>query len=209
MAGKVFCKSCQVEVEPISVSMGTEGVERLRCPECGSFLDAEPDEFKAALQESEEFVFTDESISVPIFPSIFLVGYPEQTALMLEDQIIQRNLAREVVVLPNGEDLIIRLIQSLSSLDGEEIGLIITEVPMPYINGINTAIAVRAIEKTYPGHSLIPILFITRKPCDDTFKKAIRFLSPARYASLGSSDDSGQMAPRLNKIVALLCQEKW
>jgi CheY-like chemotaxis protein len=207
--GKIYCSDCREEVEPVSVSMGPDGIERLRCPNCGAFLDGGDDEFREALQEGEEFVFSDESISVPVFSTIYLVGYPEGVGSLVEGQILEKNFARDVHVLANGEELIVRLIQNLNSLSGDDIGLVIMEVPMPYLNGINAAIAMRAIERTYPAHKLIPILFLTHKGVDDTFKKVIKFLSPAKYAHLGPSDDSSKLAPRMNKIISLLAQEKW
>ncbi|GEM_PF-514855 len=206
---KIHCPACHEEVEPIAVSMGTEGIERLRCPNCGAFLDKGKDEFSEALQEGEEFVFSDESISIPVFPSIYLVGYSERVGALIEEQILERNFARDVHSLSNGEDLIVRLIQNLNSLNHDDIGLVILEVTMPYLNGINAAIAMRAIERTYPAHNLIPILFLTHKGVDETFKKVIKFLSPAKYASLGSSEDFSKLAPRVNKIISLLAQEKW
>ena len=206
---KAYCKNCNREVDAVSVSMGTEGIERIRCPDCGAFLDKDRDDFAEALREDEQYVFSDESISIPVFTSVLMVGYAEQVGNIIEEQVVQRNLAREVNILANGEDLIVRMIQSMNSLDGENIDLVITEVPMPYINGINTAIAMRAIERTYPDHELIPILFLTHKGCDDTFKKVIKFLNPAKYASLGPAGDAQKIAPRVNRIVSLLAQEKW
>ncbi len=204
-----YCQECRREVDAITVSMGTEGIERLRCPECGAFLDEGRDDFAEALREGEDTVFSDESISVPVFPSVCLVGYPDEVGRIIEEQIIQKNLARDVQVLPNGEELIVRLIQSLNEVNGEDIGLVVMEVPMPYINGINTAVAMRAIERTYANHNLIPLLFFTHKPCDDTFKKVIRFLNPAKYAHLGPSDERSQVVPVINKVISLLAQEKW
>ena len=105
--------------------------------------------------------------------------------------------------------MILKLIPDLNDTDGNHINLLILDVPMPYLNGINAAIGIRAIEKIYPKHSLIPILFLTRKPIDDTFKKVIKYLSPAKYASLGPSDIPKELVPRLSRIIALLSQEAW
>jgi hypothetical protein len=80
---------------------------------------------------------------------------------------------------------------------------------MPFLNGINAAIGLRAVERTYPEHDLIPILFLTNKPCDDTFKKVIRFLAPAKYATLGPVDDKGKLIKHLHRIISLVAQEKW
>ena len=209
---KKFCPKCGRKVEVISVSIGTEGIERLRCSNCGAFLDEtnDRDSFREAVISGEEsFEFKDESIVIPTYHTILLVGYRPEVSNLIADAIGKKNLARQVIHCETGEEMIIKVIPDLESPDGNKINLVILDVPMPYLNGINAGIGLRAIEKAYPDHSPIPILFLTRKPMDETFKKVIKYLTPAKYAGLGPSDNPKELAPRLNRIIALLAQESW
>ena len=57
---------------------------------------------------------------------------------------------------------------------------------MPVVNGVNAAIAMRAIEKGYDLKKPIPILFFTAKQCDETFKKVLSYTTPAKYINKGT-----------------------
>ena len=207
-----WCPSCAAEVEVISVSMGTEGIDRPRCANCGAFLDedrGEGSEFTLPTDE-EGPAFSTEAIAIPTFNAVLVVGYPDQLRGLIVEQMTQKNLAREIVPYQNGEEMIIHVINSLQNLGGDnQVNLIVLDVPMAFLNGINAAIGLRAVERTYPLHKPIPLLFLTQKPCDDTFKKVIKFLSPAKYAGLGPSENPAELGPRLNRIVSLVAKEKW
>ena len=199
-------------MEPVSVSMGTEGIERLRCPNCGAFLDIPDDDasFREALLSGEEQIpFSDESIIIPTYDIVVVAGYKPELMNIIVEEMSKKNLAREITPCANGEELIIKLIKDLNSSDGGHINLIVLDVPMPYLNGINAAIGIRAIEKTYPEHPPVPILFMTKKPVDDTFKKVIKYVAPAKYAGLGASDNPKELAGRISRIITLLTQENW
>jgi len=192
--------------------MGVDGVERLRCSNCGAFLDAEAADagFREALMSDEDQTpFSDESIVIPTYDTVVVAGYRPDLMNVIVNEVSRKNLARTVVPCENGEDVILKLIPDLNGTDGNHINLLILDVPMPYLNGINAAIGIRAIEKTFADHSPIPILFLTRKPIDDTFKKVIKYLNPAKYAGLGPSDSAKDLVPRLARIIALLSQEGW
>ncbi len=207
-----FCQRCGRKVEVVSVSLGVQGVERLRCSNCGAFLDeAVADEgFRdALLSDSQEIAFSDDSIVIPTYDTVMVAGYRPELMNIIVNEVSRKNLARSVIPCESGEEIIIKLIPDLSSDTGNQINLLVLDVPMPYLNGINAAIGIRAIEKTYPKHGLVPILFLTHKPVDDTFKKVIKYLAPAKYAGLGPSDTPKELIPRLDRIIALLAREGW
>jgi CheY-like chemotaxis protein len=207
-----FCQKCGRKVEVISVSIGMEGIERLRCSNCGTFIDEKEgdDAFKDALLSGEgQESFSDDSIVIPAYDTVVVAGYRPEVMNVIVSTMTRKNIAREVIPCENGEELIIRLIQDLNSGDTNHVNLAILDVAMPYLNGINAAIGVRAIEKNYTSHSPVPILFLTRKPIDDTFKKVIKYLSPSKYAGLGPSDNPKELSPRLSRIISLLSQESW
>ena len=55
----------------------------------------------------------------------------------------------------------------------------IIDFKMPIINGINTAISLRAYERAYKRDSLIPVLFFCDPPDSEAFRKVLSFCSPA------------------------------
>ena len=191
--------------------MGTEGIERPRCANCGAFFDEERgagEEFSLP-KEEESPAFSGEGIAIPSFQAVMVVGYLDAVRNLIVEQMTQKNLAREVLPCVNGEEMIIKAIDSMQKTENNDIGLIVLDVPMPFLNGINAAIGLRAVERTYPLHKPIPLLFLTRKPCDDTFKKVIKFLSPAKYVGLGPSDQPAELSLRLGRIIGLISQETW
>ena len=208
---RAWCAVCQADVEIVAVSMGTEGIERPRCANCGTYLDEEREvgqEFSLA-EEQEAPAFSADSVAIPTFKTVLIVGYRDDVRSLILEQMTLKNLAREILPCVNGEEMIINAIAALQRGEDGEVSLIVLDVPMPFLNGINAAIGLRAVERTYPGHRLVPLLFLTRKPCDETFKKVIKFLSPAKYAGLGPSDNSVELGPRLGRIINLVSQEKW
>ena len=210
-AERAWCSSCQADVEIVTVSMGTEGIDRPRCSNCGAYLDEEkPAGREFSLAEDEQApVFSSDSIAIPTFKTVMVVGYRDDVRSLIVEQMTQKNLAREIIPCINGEEMIIQVIASLQQGKNGAMNLILLDVPMPFLNGINAAIGLRALERTYSGHKPFPLIFLTRKPCDDTFKKVIKFLAPAKYAGLGPSDSPADLAPRLGRIIGLIAQEKW
>ncbi len=204
----VFCPSCQVEVEA-AMSLGPGGKKVPRCTICGTMISNESADEKSSVA-LDEMSFVDESIAIPEKDGIIVTGYSPQVREIIYNRLMEKQMGREIIQCKNGEEMVIKVIENLrSNGKNPNLDLIITDVPMPFLNGINAAIGLRAIEKSYKNHDLIPVLFLTNKPCDDTFKKVIRFLAPAKYATLGPVDDPQGVSKHLSKIFSLLAKEKW
>lgn len=200
-----------VEVECIMAPVGQGGKLAPRCSICGTVIEeaAAPGPADRSLS-LDEVSFVDESISIPSLDTVLVSGYTPSVRQILLDKMSEKHLAREAIPCSNGEDMIVEVIARLSagSRDGK-VDLVVIDVPMPFLNGINASIGLRAVERTYRDHDLIPVLFLTNKPCDDTFKKVIRFLSPAKYATLGPIDDRDKFIKHVSRIISLVSQEKW
>lgn len=205
-----WCSACQADVEVVSVAMGTEGIERPRCANCGTYLDeSDLTGGDFSLEGPQAAPKISDRVVIPNYSSVLVVGYAGPIRDLILDHMTNQHLARELVSCENGEEMIIQTIQHLAAGGNGSLSLIVLEVPMPFLNGINAAIGLRAVEKKYPSHTPIPILFLTHKPCDDTFKKVIKFLSPAKYAGLGPSTNPAEVGPRLERIISLIAREKW
>jgi CheY-like chemotaxis protein len=209
---RMYCPSCSAEVETVLAGRGPDGKPLVKCTICGSAISAVAQAAAPADKtiSLDEISFTDEAISVPTLDTVLVAGYPPTVRQILVDKLVDKQLAREVVPLANAEDAIVSIIGGMSAKGNNgRVDLLVLDVPMPFLNGINAAIGLRAIERSYKDHDLIPILFLTNKPCDDTFKKVIKYLAPAKYATLGPVDDRDKFLKHVQRIIALLAQERW
>jgi len=200
-----------MEVETINAP-GPEGLIVPRCTLCGAVienLDGPASEADPSVSLGLEESFTDDSVVIPDLDTTLLVGYTPSVRQTILDKMVERQLSREILPCQNGEEMIVKIIDSLSNDGKGRIDLVVTDVPMPFLNGINAAVGLRAIERSYPEHDLIPILFLTNKACDETFKKVIRYLTPAKYATLGPVDQKDQFESHLNRVFSLVAKEKW
>jgi CheY-like chemotaxis protein len=201
----IFCDNCSEKVEAFATPKPGGGIQ-YKCSICGSTLhDKVDDTNSVGLNESG---FIDESVSFPGMDTILTAGYSPSIRGMLLDKITEKQIAKNAEGAANGEEMIVKVIDAMNGSTGK-IDLLITDVPMPFLNGINAAIGLRAIEHTYKDHDLIPVLFLTNKACDDTFKKVIRFLAPAKYATLGPIDDKQKLEKHLHRVISLIAREEW
>jgi CheY-like chemotaxis protein len=207
---RLFCPDCQAEVECV-IGRAADKTPVAKCTVCGGLIKERPARSSASETLTlDEVSFIDESFSVPTLDTVLVTGYPPTIRDVLVDKMVEKQVAREVAPMQNGEDMIVAVLNSITAkAKNSKVDLVILDVPMPYLNGINAAIGLRAIERTYKDHDLIPILFLTNKPCDDTFRKVIKFLAPAKYATLGPVDDRDKLVKHLHRIIGLLAQEKW
>jgi len=182
---KKYCPSCGFKAP--FYTMITAGGEVDKCHHCNSDL---PDEAEAArgLELGRVFVVED-------------------TALlreMISDIMVSQGLAREVLACQNGAEFLSRYTQELAR--GARPGLVLLDVVMPILNGINAAVAMRAVEEGL-GQRKVPILFFTVKPCDEQFRKVLSYCSPAMYINKGADASPERMRVRVAQVVARLFQE--
>lgn len=182
---KRFCPSCGVKVTPFI--MFQEGDEIHRCPDCGFTLTDVTDQ--AELRTLEKVLIAEDSAALI-----------NRIAQILEE----RRMAEWVTKCADGSEFLTRLVEQLEQK--RAINLVILDVNMPIINGVNAAIAMRAIEKGYDSKKPIPILFFTAKQCDETFKKVLSYTKPAKYINKGIGSSPDEFADRLYQVLSHLLQ---
>ena len=121
---------------------------------------------------------------------------------MLEQMFIQQKMAKEVVSGKNGVEFI--SIVSKRFKDDLPISLALLDVEMPVMSGIQAAISMREMEKTFGRKRKTPILFFTGKPCDDRFKAVLKQLEPSSYVNKGQSPDPLELVKRVYKVLQIL-----
>lgn len=136
---------------------------------------------------------------------VIISGYGEPHKKLLATAL-KESFATEVAACPTGEALLVEFTRGIR--DGQPPGLLILESAMPVLNGINTALCVRALEKGGHISPPTPILFFTNKELDETLRKVVRFVAPAKYLPIGDTapDTFRQKAAQ---VADLLGQEKW
>lgn len=192
MAHYTYCPRCNKDVEVIEVSMGTRGGgATLRCAECGAVL-AEKDEKSP-----------DERLKLT---RVITAGYSDIQNDLIIAALVRNQYADVLEGCSSGEELLVKTTNLLYKRAAPK--LLMLEVNMPIMNGINAALCLRSIEKGISA-SKIPILFFTQKPLDEMFTKAIKFLTPAKYVPLPPNVDIETFRKRVDQIAELLKSEKW
>ncbi len=185
---KMFCPSCGEMVEYFV--MLTEGDEIRHCSTCGLILHNEPAE--------QEQIKTLQSVMAAEDSSILLKT--------LSNMMISKKIAKKVIPCKNGEEFIAQVVESLKS--NHPASMVILDVGMPILNGINAAVILRAIEKGYGRKRPVPILFFTAYKCDDTFKKVLKYCQPAKYINKGTGSSPDEFAERLYQVIFQLLAEQ-
>ena len=120
---------------------------------------------------------------------------------MLKDILTDENLARNVTCCDHGADFLSTF--TGMAMEGEPPALAVLDLAMPVLNGVNAAIAMRAIEKPL-GLLPAPILFFTSQKCDDSFKKVLSYCKPAQYINKGVSSTPELLASRVRNVIIQL-----
>jgi len=182
---KKYCPGCGTTV-PYYTMVSAEG-DLDRCQYCSSVLN-------------------DEGLAAP-GDGAGRVYVVEDTALireMVKDILLAKGLADDVKVCVNGADFVKSYTNSLIKEDGP--GLVMLDVVMPVMNGINAAVAMRAVESAF-GVERTPVVFFTVRQCDDSFRKVLKFCSPAMYINKGTDATPELMKQRVEKVAVQVLNE--
>ena len=188
---KLYCPSCGEQVE--FFVMLNEGDEIKHCSTCGLILHEEQ-KIKAQAKKLK----TLQNVVAAEDNTLLL----KTVSHMLKD----KKITKTVDATKNGEDFITTVVDRIKN--DKPISLVILDVNMPILNGINAAVIFRAIEKGYGKKRPTPILFFTSYKCDDTFKKVLKYCKPAKYINKGTGASPEEFAERLYQVVYQLLSEQ-
>ena len=182
---KYFCPSCGENVEMYIVER--EGGRDTHCIFCGMIVESAP---VAKFKIADTTLVADDSSMI---------------RKMLGDMLIDAELTRKVSGCSNGPEFITAFTKKAVSKD--PYSLVIMDVNMPVLNGINAAIAFRSIEKALQLKP-VPLLFFTARKCDENFKKILAYCKPAQYVNKGINFSSLEvLASRITQVVSHLLTE--
>jgi len=138
----------------------------------------------------------------PVFDCCLIAGYGPAQMAALRDIVDSRNLAGITSTALNGSEFL-----ELSGKFFQEkkpIDIIITEVRMQGLNGVQAAIAFRSFERGFGLKNVAPIVFFTEMPKDQNIEKAVEFLKPCKY--LQSTPDRTEFERRARALVERLAE---
>jgi len=185
MTEERYCPSCGETVE--SIVMVREGDEHVMCACCG-------------------MVFKD--VVKPIRTLRAVLAAEDSPVLLrkVAEMLEAKEITRTVIPCKNGEEFLENTVSRLRA--ALPVSLAILDVNMPILNGVNAAIAVRAVERGMGTSQKIPVLFFTSHKCDANFQKMLKYCTPAHYINKGAGSSPEEFAERLYKVITGLLQEQ-
>lgn len=117
--------------------------------------------------------------SVEPYTNLLVAGYNSGQFGALRDVAHTKNISKITTACLNGAELIYEAARAFRAQ--KPVDLILTEVKMPIINGLNAALSFRNMERAYEIKNAAPIMFFTESPADDTMKKIVKYLNPSKH----------------------------
>lgn len=185
MSDKIYCPSCGEDVEPFVVI--EKGDEITKCSSCGLNLS---DVYEAEVKLAKVLLAEDSKLLREMAQEIF----------------IKKGLTNDIQVFEDGEKLIEAYIRALTNY--ETISLIVLDIKMPNVGGLETGLAIRDVERDFSAVKPAPILFFSAVKADDELRELMNKLSPAAYVNKGQESRPDILAERLFRIVIKLFQKK-
>lgn len=207
MVQYAYCPKCDKDAELVEVSLGTRGGEStLRCAECGHIIANFAKDYSKQGPIGQGAAPRGEGREKEKLIRVVSAGFTDVQNDLLISAVVRAKYADAFDHCANGEEFLSRMTSLLHKKERPR--LIILEVNMPIMNGINSALCLRSIEKGIADEK-VPILFFTQKSLDDMFTRAIKFLSPAKYVPLPPNPGADVFKKRAEQVVELLKQETW
>ena len=122
---------------------------------------------------------TSVSVSAPPFENCLLAGYVPARKSIIEPLVESKSLAKEFVSVNHGGEFV--QAAAMGFRDGKPLDLIITEIRMPLLNGIQSSVAFRNMEKVYGVQNPAPVVIFSEVAPDVNVRKAVEYLKPAKF----------------------------
>lgn len=180
-----YCPSCGEQVYTYTVV--TDGAIEVRCSSCGFPLGAE------------------QGHPLPGVDCILIADDDRFFRSLLADLLVERGLTATVVPCESGATFLTAATERF--LQGLPNKIAILDIIMEPLDGISTALALRALEKGLKVVRPTPILFLSAARYNDNLKKLISRCQPALYLNKGSDSTPDRLGPRLEKVIGYMLQQ--
>ncbi len=180
-----YCPSCGERVYTYSVLK--EGVIELRCSPCG---------FPVTLTQGPP---------IPRLDCIVIADDDQFFLSFLTDLLKERGITNNVIPCETGTRF---LTVATERLRQEPHGvLVILDIMMEPMDGIVTALALRAVEQALNLAEPTPILFLSAARYE-TLSRQIGRCQPALYLNKGMDSTPDKLGPRLEKVIGYLLTQR-
>ncbi len=208
-----YCPSCGKTVKVFGLL--AEGDMIFRCMQCGMEV-----ENPAKAETEQSSTESSRPIAPPYVPMkdqsqtshkknghrrlkyVMIAEDSKLLSQLLEDILIEEGYTDRVGASLDGDAFIQKFTESMIKNDPPN--LIILDINLPVIDGMNICIAIRAIERAFGHQKGRPILFFTAREADTSLKKIMETYKPARYINKGSEGDPEKLATRIKTVMQTL-----
>ena len=181
-----YCPSCGQNVATYSVKK--EGALEVRCGSCSfpiEVVKAQPPQPLSCI------MITDDARTF---------------RTLLAEVLKERGLAEKIITCESGTEFLTLAAERISQK--LPIRLAILDILMDNLDGVSTALALRAFEKGLKVTRPTPILFLSGVPSDASLKNIIRDHQPALYLNKGTDATREKLGSRLEQLIGYLAQKE-
>jgi CheY-like chemotaxis protein len=126
-------------------------------------------------------------------PRVWIVGFGAPFRQWFVEDLAQK-LQVEAAAFATGEEILRAMSEALAS--GSMPSLVVLDLRIPIMNGINVAIAIRAYELGFGMEEKVPLIFMFNPPEQASFEKVLKFCQPIRVVAAGESEEELKVAAR-------------
>ncbi len=125
---------------------------------------------------------------------------------LVSDILVKKQIAQSVIPCSSGVELLSVAAERLHK--GLPIRLAVLDILMQPLDGMATALSLRAIEKGFHLPTPIPLLFLSAVRSDDTLRRFIAKCQPALYLNKAADSTPEKLGDRIEKVVVYLLQAR-
>jgi CheY-like chemotaxis protein len=206
-----YCAGCGKNVKVFGLM--AEGNMVYRCIQCGMEVDQKHENQPADIYSDVEAqppapIKRDEPqplqqvVQKKKLKNVMIAEDSKLLSEILNDLLINEGFAETVISSLDGDAFIQKFTESM--INKNPPNLIILDINLPNIDGMNICVAIRSIEKAFGMKKGRPILFFTSKEIDSHLKKIMDSYPPARYINKGIEADPEKIAIRIKKVMETL-----
>jgi CheY-like chemotaxis protein len=180
------------------------------CPSCGQGVDT------YEVEKEQEIEVRCSACSYPVgvvkgealrgLACVLIADDERLFRSLVTDLLVEQGLAQKVIPCESGAEFLTVATERI--LQGLPIKVAILDIIMEPLDGIATAVALRAFEKALKVTQPIPILFLSALPFDSSLKSVLDQNQPALYLNKGSDAVPEKLGPRLARVIGHLLQRE-
>lgn len=131
-----------------------------------------------------------------------IAGYTAWQMGALRTFVEEKKLAKIHSAVLNGAEFM--EVAGKAFREQKPVDLIITEIKMPVLNGVQSCVAFRSFERGFGLKTVAPIVLFTEVPADQNIQKTVEYLKPCKY--LQSTAERAEFEKRASALIDRLLE---